>query len=327
MQFIEALAGEKSLGISKDQLEGYTQDVCAYHLVNLVLFEDGIEWPLVIFDTPGFADRKISEMDIVTKINQYIGSCGVSASIYAILYLIPITDIRLSGSRRRVMDTFRAMTGDRGAHQVTVVTTMWNTMYVEATKKKAQIRYEELQKGPWKDLLAKGGRVTKFLDNKQEDALGILKTALERPANDYYFPFYEYNYKTHFAPTTPFLFNMMSDVETRVDALQTEENRLKAEIEQGVLDGEELLVSILEENLAELRPNLARFSDQLAALRATAEEEDEGSFDFSRDDYTNHPELFTSYKPGFRQKIKDQFDTTKRWGKEKLSIKRAGRAP
>lgn len=162
------------MGISKDQLDGYTQDVCAYHLDGIVLMEGNStkEWPLVLFDTPGFADKKMSEMDIVTKITRYLSSCGfviniisvmsyfnetdnldalsISAMIYALLYLVPITDLRLSGTRRRVMNTFQTMVGDMGAHRVTVVTTMWNTIHRDEAKEKADARYEELRNGPWK---------------------------------------------------------------------------------------------------------------------------------------------------------------------------------
>ncbi|KAF9030632.1 hypothetical protein BJ165DRAFT_1519842 [Panaeolus papilionaceus] len=79
-----------------------------------------------------------------------LDALSISAMIYALLYLVPITDLRLSGTRRRVMNTFQTMVGDMGAHRVTVVTTMWNTIHRDEAKEKADARYEELRNGPWK---------------------------------------------------------------------------------------------------------------------------------------------------------------------------------
>ncbi|PPR07916.1 hypothetical protein CVT24_000654 [Panaeolus cyanescens] len=77
--FIEALADNKSLGISKDQLEGFTQNVTAYHVENMMVkWRQGRgRWtqpdsPVCFLDTPGFSDTKISEMEVMDQLSTLI---------------------------------------------------------------------------------------------------------------------------------------------------------------------------------------------------------------------------------------------------------------
>ncbi|KAF9051300.1 hypothetical protein BJ165DRAFT_1447886 [Panaeolus papilionaceus] len=74
MQFIEALAGKgQSLGISKDQLAGFTQHVTGYELVNTEMqHPSGKSYPVWLIDTPGFSDSKISELEIVREAKNWL---------------------------------------------------------------------------------------------------------------------------------------------------------------------------------------------------------------------------------------------------------------
>ncbi|KAF9041675.1 hypothetical protein BJ165DRAFT_1490294 [Panaeolus papilionaceus] len=72
--FIEALAGEScNFLISKDQLSGYTQHVTDYALINVTTSSGN---PIHIIDTPGFADTNISELEVITMINEWISKKG-----------------------------------------------------------------------------------------------------------------------------------------------------------------------------------------------------------------------------------------------------------
>ncbi|KAF9032029.1 hypothetical protein BJ165DRAFT_1599134 [Panaeolus papilionaceus] len=69
--FIEALAGgSQNLAISSNQLAGYTQRVTAYKLVNVAQKQSARAIYLV--DTPGFSDSKISEMEVVDMLRDWL---------------------------------------------------------------------------------------------------------------------------------------------------------------------------------------------------------------------------------------------------------------
>ncbi|KAF9051287.1 hypothetical protein BJ165DRAFT_1447820 [Panaeolus papilionaceus] len=68
------LAGkDQSLGISKDQLAGFTQDVTAYEVVNTeILYPSGARYPVWLIDSPGFSDSKISELEVIRKAKAWL---------------------------------------------------------------------------------------------------------------------------------------------------------------------------------------------------------------------------------------------------------------
>ncbi|PPQ71874.1 hypothetical protein CVT24_006890 [Panaeolus cyanescens] len=70
--FIEAIAGPNWMinKISSGQLEGFTQDVNCYYIENVMWKE----YPIYIVDTPGFADTKMSEFEILRKIEAWMSS-------------------------------------------------------------------------------------------------------------------------------------------------------------------------------------------------------------------------------------------------------------
>ncbi|PPR05058.1 hypothetical protein CVT24_010190 [Panaeolus cyanescens] len=68
--FIEALAGSgQKLGISGSTLDSVTQVVQAFRIENMQFkFQYGDMWPVFLIDTPGFSDSKMSEAEVVNKI-------------------------------------------------------------------------------------------------------------------------------------------------------------------------------------------------------------------------------------------------------------------
>lgn len=76
-QFIEVLKGEsQNLSISKDQLSGHTQEVCAYKLVNVTR----LSVPIYLIDTPGFSDSKISDIEITEMVSKWLEDNGLVLS-------------------------------------------------------------------------------------------------------------------------------------------------------------------------------------------------------------------------------------------------------
>ncbi|KAF9033832.1 hypothetical protein BJ165DRAFT_1410196 [Panaeolus papilionaceus] len=98
--FIQALAGDsQDLGISKDQLAGFTQTASAYRIVNVFFQDGGKHHPIFLLDTPGFSDPKISHLGVLA---------ASEATHVKLLFLTPITDTRMPGTRRRTIEMLTA---------------------------------------------------------------------------------------------------------------------------------------------------------------------------------------------------------------------------
>ncbi|KAF9030165.1 P-loop containing nucleoside triphosphate hydrolase protein, partial [Panaeolus papilionaceus] len=149
--FIEALASNASLGISSNRLEGFTQSISAYQLINV---QKNSGRPIYLVDVPGFSDTKISEMKILSMLKDWRAKSGdhVCRLHYfcRILYFMPINSPRLSGSQREVLRIFQALTGIKAARGITVVTTMWDCLGSETAKQRANSNFDQLQKDVWK---------------------------------------------------------------------------------------------------------------------------------------------------------------------------------
>ncbi|KAF9032417.1 hypothetical protein BJ165DRAFT_1517609 [Panaeolus papilionaceus] len=171
--FIETFSTDKSLGISKNQLESVTQTVVGYKLVNVERDLQRTTYvPMYIIDTPGFSDPKISEMKVIKMILKFTQDNNIG--LYnRILFLDRITDTRMSGSKGRNLDLFKALTGEKSAKRITIVTTMWDQVWREDQREKAQERFDQLQSGFWEEFVKQGAKLVKF-ENKQESTLELL---------------------------------------------------------------------------------------------------------------------------------------------------------
>ncbi|KAF9049175.1 P-loop containing nucleoside triphosphate hydrolase protein [Panaeolus papilionaceus] len=169
--FIEALAGEsQKLSISKDQLAGYTQNVTVYQLVNV--FQQN--QPVLLVDTPGFSDTKISEIEIIDMVRKWLKAIHVD-EVWRILYLIPITETRLAGSRLRSINMLKALltpNGNPGA--VIFVTTMWDTLCNERLQTRAESNFAQLRDEMCKGFFGtKDIVLTRFM-NTRPSALQVM---------------------------------------------------------------------------------------------------------------------------------------------------------
>ncbi|KAF9035786.1 P-loop containing nucleoside triphosphate hydrolase protein [Panaeolus papilionaceus] len=172
--FIEAFAGEsQQLSISNEQLVGYTQTVNAYQVVNVNFFDE----PVYLVDTPGFSDSKISEVEIVDMVRKWLKD-NLLESVDAILYLTPISDTRLPGSRRRTMEMLKQLLEPNGGQRsVTFVTTMWDTLRNERTLTRAESNFAQLTDGICKDFFGDlYVSITRFM-NTRKSAFEVLDSA------------------------------------------------------------------------------------------------------------------------------------------------------
>ncbi|KAF9031297.1 hypothetical protein BJ165DRAFT_1518982 [Panaeolus papilionaceus] len=177
--FLECLANDHSLGLSKNQLESVTQHIECYRLVNIKKITNiGYDAEIYLIDTPGFSDRKLSEKRIVTMLHEWAKASMDSMGLVVdrALYFERITDTRVSGSKKRAKRLFEMITGEKAARRVTIMTTMWDALWDDAQKEKAEKRFEEYRSSQWADFTSRGATCTKFY-NSQESALEVLDHA------------------------------------------------------------------------------------------------------------------------------------------------------
>ncbi|PPQ73392.1 hypothetical protein CVT24_008512 [Panaeolus cyanescens] len=170
--FIESLAGEsQTLSISKDQLAGYTQNVAAYHIVNL--FHDG--QPIYLIDTPGFSDAKFSELEIMHMVRIWLKENGISY-FHRIFYLMPIHETRLSGTKRRTIKMLTEfLRPSVDLRSIMFVTTMWDSLPNEKVQERAEGNFIQLQREIMKEFSNQNVTITRFTNNR-DSAFEVLRT-------------------------------------------------------------------------------------------------------------------------------------------------------
>ncbi|KAF9035474.1 P-loop containing nucleoside triphosphate hydrolase protein, partial [Panaeolus papilionaceus] len=166
--FIEALAQDPSLRISSNQLEGFTQSINTYSVMNVSRLGNQIS----LVDVPGFADTRISMTNIVSMLKTWMQESG-APDLGLILFFTPIHGVRLPGSHREVLRSFQALTGAKSAGNITIVTTMWDNLWGDSAKQRAESNFNQLRDSEFVD---EGAQIIKFL-NTQESALSVLNAA------------------------------------------------------------------------------------------------------------------------------------------------------
>ncbi|KAF9042282.1 hypothetical protein BJ165DRAFT_262484 [Panaeolus papilionaceus] len=262
--FIEALSGSNSLGISRDQLDSYTQDIATYEL-NITWEDPGTDASstepdnrserVYILDSPGFSDSELSELEIITMVNKWMKAHRCEY-IDCILYLCPITDTRLPGSKRRTMKMVKRLSGfGEGLEEpgtMMVVTTMWNRIWNERTKMAAEERFAQLRDDIWKDLVDAGGVITRFL-NTHESALEVINTlcvkVIEEGALVEAYYMVEPGRQMHDAPYVDQLYQELLD---RIQNAQVQIQSLDTELTQPETQASEELVADVEERLGKI---------------------------------------------------------------------------
>ncbi|KAF9047922.1 hypothetical protein BJ165DRAFT_1610576 [Panaeolus papilionaceus] len=88
--------------------------------------------------------------------------------VHKILYLIPISDARLPGSRRRTMEMLQQFLGSYGdCESVTFVTTMWDTLHNEHIQQRAESNFAQLRDEVCKDFSGSHPlSIARFLNTK-----------------------------------------------------------------------------------------------------------------------------------------------------------------
>ncbi|KAF9031048.1 hypothetical protein BJ165DRAFT_1411261 [Panaeolus papilionaceus] len=170
--FIEALAGgSQNLAISSDQLAGFTQHVTAYKLVNVVRRYTGRVIYLV--DTPGFSDDKISEIEVMDMLGDWLEQ---NWGEYPTNFVLVLQLTRLPGSRRRTIKMLKESLGETTG-SVTVTTTMWDTLHSERTRSRAEKTFEQLKDQVFKEFFGRETNLLRFMGTRTS-ALQVMDIAL-----------------------------------------------------------------------------------------------------------------------------------------------------
>ncbi|KAF9035493.1 hypothetical protein BJ165DRAFT_1533494 [Panaeolus papilionaceus] len=254
--FIEALAQDASLHLSSNQLDGFTQTVNTYNLMNV----DYSESQISLVDVPGFADTRISMMSIVSMLKAWMRESG-AVNFGRILYFTPIHGVRLPGSHREVLRTFQVLTGAKTAGNITIVTSMWDNLWGDGAKKRAESNFNQLQDTVWKEFVDKGAQIVKF-HNTQASALYIPNTVFRDSAVDFFHLETQFRGQTPLQ-SAPFGKQLTEDLQSRIQNLEIELANTEMNLKGASERGDDILTSMLIPKLKETAALLAKFQKEL----------------------------------------------------------------
>ncbi|KAF9030645.1 hypothetical protein BJ165DRAFT_1616648 [Panaeolus papilionaceus] len=176
--FIESLSSDNQLSISGDTLESVTQRVTTYRVQNLTYNPGLFKRDIILMDTPGFDDPRLSESRIIKMITSQLDNVYKSAADVAvsILYFHPINAVRMSGSKRKLVKFLTSFGAAFFANNINVVTSMWNLCFNPKQVREANDRLLKLRLDIYKNSKKPNIEVTKF-DFTQDSALSVLDEA------------------------------------------------------------------------------------------------------------------------------------------------------
>ncbi|KAF9031296.1 hypothetical protein BJ165DRAFT_1518977 [Panaeolus papilionaceus] len=278
--FLECLADDKTLGLSKNQLESVTQSIECYRVVNVKKKSNiGINGEIYLIDTPGFSDRKMSEKKIVSMLHEWAGASMDNLGLAAdrAIYFERITDPRMSGSKKRAKEIFQMITGERTERRVTIATTMWDTLWNDEQRDKAEKRFEEYSSSCWENFTSNGTRCVKF-ENTQQSALSVLNLVYDNKATIDSFVFTRPPYtgpNLYKAPYAPYILERLQErislLEGRLRVI-TDDLSSQESIEAG---GDSEYVQQLLEDKADIGGLLVEARGEMTNFGAPISESDE----------------------------------------------------
>ncbi|KAF9037220.1 hypothetical protein BJ165DRAFT_1614746 [Panaeolus papilionaceus] len=257
--FLEALDSNHTLRISSNQLEGFTQAISVYMLINVN--RNVHDEPIYLVDVPGFADTKISEMRIVSMLKDWMKAAELD-NVFRVLYFTPINNPRLPGSHRQVLHTFQALTGVDTSQSITVVTTMWDCVCNENGRKRAESNFNQLQDDIWKRYVDRGTKIHKF-HNTHESALSILDKAFDRISGPNFALVGMVDSRALHIRDTLFGSNIYNNLQQRVENLKIEISNLQSDLLESAEQDDIQLTSVLVPQLNKAQRLLATFEQEM----------------------------------------------------------------
>ncbi|QPC59518.1 hypothetical protein HYE67_001749 [Fusarium culmorum] len=141
-------------------------------IVDVYPYEVTSDFTVYLIDTPGFDDTGRSDTEVLSEIAAWLtDSYKHEIRLHGIIYLHRISDVRMQGSAKKNLVTFKELCGEDALKKVVLASTMWDIIPAE----KATKREQELKDTPefWGWMLSKGSSVHRY-NNTAESARGII---------------------------------------------------------------------------------------------------------------------------------------------------------
>ncbi|KAF9037264.1 hypothetical protein BJ165DRAFT_1532639 [Panaeolus papilionaceus] len=135
---------------------------------------------------------------------------------------------------------------------------MWDNIGGEHGAKRAEANYQQLQNDIWKSFIEEGAHITQF-HNTQKSALSILDEAFAPDTRAYF------SIEEHLGSIkgSPFEANLLTDLQDRIQNLQSNISTLHDELAHAEAQNDVLLQSIVRPKLQEAKMDLTRFQQEL----------------------------------------------------------------
>ncbi|KAJ6264875.1 hypothetical protein Dda_1028 [Drechslerella dactyloides] len=126
-------------------------------------------------DTPGFSDTYLSDTEVLELIAKYLATAySRDVKLHGIIYLHPISEIRMTHPATKNLEMFRKLTGEKNLKNVVLATSMWDRV----TPEEGERREKELCQKFWPLLLSFKARTVRYRGT-QESAHEIAGMLME----------------------------------------------------------------------------------------------------------------------------------------------------
>ncbi|KAF5639625.1 hypothetical protein F52700_4007 [Fusarium sp. NRRL 52700] len=141
-------------------------------IVDVYPYEVTSDFTVYLIDTPGFDDTGRSDTEVLSEIAAWLtDSYKHEIRLHGIVYLHRISDVRMQGSAKKNLVTFKELCGEDALKKVVLASTMWDIV----PEDKATKREQELKDTPefWGWMLSKGSSIHRY-NNTAESAREII---------------------------------------------------------------------------------------------------------------------------------------------------------
>ncbi|KAF5691948.1 hypothetical protein FDENT_3151 [Fusarium denticulatum] len=221
-------------------------------IVDVYPYEVTPDFTVYLIDTPGFDDTGRSDTEVLSEIAAWLtDSYKHEIRLHDIVYLHRISDVRMQGSAKKNLVTFKELCGEDALKKVVLASTMWDKVPAE----KATKREQELKDTPefWGWMLSKGSSIHRY-NNTAESARKIILSLAG-----------------HNAPIATDLQKQMVDEGKSLDKTSAGQG-LKSELLKERQDLQALIKEAQKEHDVDTEEALQEESDRYAVLIKRAEE-------------------------------------------------------
>ncbi|KAH9209077.1 hypothetical protein DL95DRAFT_478527 [Leptodontidium sp. 2 PMI_412] len=122
-----------------------------------------------MIDSPGFDDAYRTDAEVLSDISTYLSRTDSQGfKLSGIIYLHPISQVKIDGSSLRSLRKLRKLVGDYALGNVVLATSHWSRVSSEEGIR----RETELKNTFWKDLISRGAIMTRYSgDQRSGNAL------------------------------------------------------------------------------------------------------------------------------------------------------------